>query len=107
MDLAEKNCKKVILNDHPLKGQDLSKLREQVSSDWSLDKNEFIKRSFTFNDFKETMRFVNKVADLAEQEQHHPDMFVGYGKAELEFTTHDVGGLSEKDFIMAAKIDRI
>jgi len=64
-----------------------------------------ISHSFSFSDFKEAMVFVNKVGELAEQEGHHPDFYIHYNKVVLEIWTHDVGGLSINDFILAAKID--
>jgi len=73
---------------------------------WKLDAEaKKISREFTFVDFKETMKFVNKVADIAEAEGHHPDLHVFYGRVEIVLWTHAVGGLSENDFILAAKIN--
>jgi 4a-hydroxytetrahydrobiopterin dehydratase len=66
-----------------------------------------ISRNFTFTDFKEAMLFVNKVADLAESEGHHPDISISWNKVGILLTTHAIGGLSENDFIVAAKIDLI
>ena len=66
-----------------------------------------IKREFTFEDFVQAMGFVNKVADTAEEEGHHPDIYIYYNKVVLELHTHAVGGLFENDFIMAAKINTI
>lgn len=76
---------------------------------WSLirDTEHKIRKQFTFKDFKEAMEFVNKVADIAETEQHHPDIKIVYSKVQIELFTHAVGGLSENDFIMAAKIDKL
>ncbi len=76
---------------------------------WTLDRDDIhkIRRSFKFKDFKEAMRFVNEVAELAEQEGHHPVIHVNYNKVELELWTHAIRGLFENDFIMAAKIDQI
>ena len=73
---------------------------------WSIEKNN-IKKSFKFKDFREAMRFVNAVANIAEQEGHHPDMTISYNKVLLTLTTHAIGGLSRNDFIVAAKIDEI
>lgn len=64
-----------------------------------------ISKEFKFKDFKESMAFINKVAELAESEGHHPDIFVFYSRVKLELWTHAVGGLSENDFILAAKIN--
>ncbi len=66
-----------------------------------------LRRQFQFKNFKEAIVFVNKVADIAEQEGHHPDIYVFYNKVQIELFTHAVGGLSENDFIMAAKIDKL
>lgn len=66
-----------------------------------------IKKQFTFKNFKGAMAFVNKVADLAESEGHHPDIFISYNKVRLELWTHAIGGLSENDFIIAAKINNL
>lgn len=76
---------------------------------WSLirDGEHKIRKQFTFRDFKGSMKFVNKVADIAEEEQHHPDIYIFYNKVQLDLFTHAVGGLSENDFIMAAKIDEL
>ena len=76
---------------------------------WSLirDGEHKIRKQFTFEDFKEAMKFVNKVADIAEEQQHHPDIKIVYNKVQIELFTHAVGGLSENDFILAAKINKI
>ena len=69
--------------------------------------NHSIKKKFKFEDFKQAMVFVNKVADLANSEGHHPDIYIFYSIVEIELYTHAVKGLSENDFIMAAKMDKI
>ncbi|MFQ5836347.1 MAG: 4a-hydroxytetrahydrobiopterin dehydratase [Candidatus Bathyarchaeia archaeon] len=71
---------------------------------WKWRENK-IRRVYRFKDFNESMRFVNKVADLAEEEGHHPNIFISWNKVTL--TTHAIGGLSENDFILAAKIDKL
>lgn len=73
---------------------------------WTL-KDQIIDRTFHFQNFKESMKFVNQVADIAEAEGHHPDVYILYSTVRLELTTHDVQGLSVNDFIVAAKIDQI
>ena len=70
-------------------------------------KNGRIEKSYRFRDFKEAMRFVNRVAELAESEGHHPDIYVSWNRVRLSLTTHSIGGLSDNDFILAAKIDRL
>ena len=74
---------------------------------WSLVNNK-ITRDFKFKDFKEAINFANKIADLAERENHHPNILIhGWNKVKLELTTHAIKGLSENDFIMAAKINSL
>lgn len=80
-------------------------LHAQLHTDWSLTENQKIQRAFVFKNFKEAMAFVTRVADIAEQEQHHPDIHVFYNKVMIELWTHAVSGLSENDFIVASKID--
>lgn len=81
-------------------------LRE--TPEWGADA-EFkeIKRVFKFKDFKEAMVFVNRVADVAEAEGHHPDITINWNKVSLSLSTHSIGGLSENDFILAAKINQL
>ena len=75
---------------------------------WKLaDDKKSISRNFEFKDFKGSMEFVNKVADIANAEGHHPDISIFYNKVKLELSTHAVGGLSENDFILAAKINQL
>lgn len=76
--------------------------------DWMLvDEAHLLVKQFMFANFKKTMEFVNKVAAIAEEEGHHPDMVVSYGSVSIELSTHAIGGLSENDFVLAAKIDKI
>lgn len=92
----------------PLTPQEAEELSKQLSDEWSvIDEAHLLARQFMFKDFKETMKFVNEVARLAEEEGHHPDMTVSYDSVTIELMTHAVGGLSENDFILAAKIDKI
>ena len=75
---------------------------------WELaEDDKKLKRGFKFKDFKEAMEFVNKVAEVANEEDHHPDIYIFYNEVNLELSTHAIGGLSENDFIMAAKINEI
>jgi len=76
--------------------------------DWSLDEaGKEISRSFKFKNYYETMAFVNALAWIAHREDHHPDLQVGYNRVLVRFSTHSIGGLSENDFICAAKIDAL
>ncbi len=74
--------------------------------DWKID-GKRISKTFKFEDFYETMAFVNAVAWIANRENHHPDLEVGYNRCAIHYTTHSVGGLSEKDFVCAAQVDAL
>jgi 4a-hydroxytetrahydrobiopterin dehydratase len=107
-ELAKKKCAPCEGGVPPLTPERAGELLKQLSPEWMLvDGGRLLARSFTFKNFKQTMIFVNKVADIAEAEGHHPDMTVGYGTLGVELTTHAIGGLSENDFIVAAKIDTL
>ena len=92
----------------PLTPAEAAALLAQVSSDWVLvDEARAIRRDFAFRDFYRTMSFVNALAHIANIEDHHPDLEVGYNYCRVRFTTHAVKGLSENDFVCAAKVDQI
>ena len=86
---------------------EVKKYLAELKTPWEVLDGKKIKREFKFKDFKEAIGFVNKVAALAESEGHHPDIHIFYNRVVLELTTHAVGGLSENDFILAAKIDQL
>lgn len=91
----------------PLTREEAKKYAANIDPDWHFIADNKIFREFVFRDFKEAMAFVKSVADIAEEEGHHPDIQLSYNKLRLELTTHAIKGLSENDFAMAAKIDRI
>ncbi len=74
---------------------------------WTIEKEQHLQREFRFPDFKQALTFVNRVGEVAEQEGHHPDILLAWGKVEVTLWTHKIDGLTESDFIMAAKIDRL
>lgn len=105
-ELAAKRCLPCEGGARPLSRQDAQKLLGSLHKDWSLnDDATEIRRDFRFKGFNKTMGFVNAVAWIANNENHHPDMEVGWGHCLLRFGTHAIGGLSENDFICAAKVD--
>ncbi|MEK7660241.1 MAG: 4a-hydroxytetrahydrobiopterin dehydratase [Patescibacteria group bacterium] len=106
-NLSTKHCVPCEGGVAPLTREQVDDLRGSIGM-W--DVSEDIKKLshiFTFTNFVEAMQFVDKVADIAESEGHHPDIHISYNKVTLELSTHAIGGLSENDFILAAKIDTI
>jgi 4a-hydroxytetrahydrobiopterin dehydratase len=105
--LAERKCVPCEGNVPPLTPDKAGELLKELD-EWSLiDDAHLLAKSFRFKDFAQTMEFVNKIAAIAEEEGHHPDLTVTYGAVTVELMTHAIGGLSENDFIVAAKIDQI
>jgi 4a-hydroxytetrahydrobiopterin dehydratase len=104
--LADKTCVPCRGGVPPLKGKELEALHKIVPR-WSVVNQHHITRAFTFPDFKQALDFVNRVGALAEEQGHHPDILLAWGKAEVTMWTHKIDGLTESDFIMAAKIDRL
>jgi 4a-hydroxytetrahydrobiopterin dehydratase len=105
MKLQEQKCVPCHGGMPPLSREDAIVMHEEIP-EWTLRDNA-VERTFTFKDFREAMKFVNKVAETAEQEGHHPDIHIYYSKVRIELTTHKIKGLSENDFILAAKINNI
>jgi 4a-hydroxytetrahydrobiopterin dehydratase len=105
-DLAGKTCVPCRGGVLPLKGKELQDLAKQVSG-WKVVNEHHITKSFTFPDFKGALAFVNKVGEVAESQGHHPDILLDWGKAEITTWTHKINGLTESDFILAAKFDRL
>jgi 4a-hydroxytetrahydrobiopterin dehydratase len=92
---------------HALSIEEVSKLLPQVP-DWTVDSDvKHLTKQFTFKDFAEAMVFANRIADIAEVEDHHPDLAISWGKVGVDLSTHSVGGLSEKDFAVASKIEAL
>lgn len=110
-DFAQKHCVPCEGGEAPLSNQQEDALIPKIGKDWTLVRDlspdvHKLHRIYRFKHFKEAMVFVNKIAEIAEAEGHHPDIFLSYNKVRIDLYTHAVKGLSENDFIMAAKIDR-
>ena len=107
-DLLEKKCQPCEGGVPPLESAAAEELLKALDDAWSISSDgKWIRREFEFTGFNRTMGFVNAVAWIANTEGHHPDLEVGYGKCVVNYTTHAIDGLSENDFICAAKIDRL
>ena len=105
-DLANKTCVPCRGGVPPMKGKELSEYLKQVSN-WKAVNEHHLSKTFAFPDFKQALAFVNKVGAIAEEQGHHPDIFLTWGKAEVTTWTHKIDGLTESDFILAAKIDQL
>jgi 4a-hydroxytetrahydrobiopterin dehydratase len=103
--LVDQRCKQYSSDTPPLTKAEAERLMKQLP-EWALNIKE-IKREYRFQDFRQAMDFVDGVAELADDENHHPDILISYNKVRLTLSTHKIGGLSQNDFILAAKIDRL
>jgi 4a-hydroxytetrahydrobiopterin dehydratase len=103
-DLARKSCVPCKGGTPPLTSAEIAPLIGQLKG-WAVEREHHLRKTFRFRDFKATLEFVNRVGAIAEQEGHHPDISFGWGKAAIEIWTHKIDGLTESDFILAAKID--
>lgn len=107
-ELAEKHCKPCEGGVAPYSREEAQTLLSQLDKQWVLStEGPYLRREFRFRDFYRTMSFVNAVAHVANIEDHHPDLEVGYNYCRVQYTTHAIQGLSENDFICAAKVDAI
>ena len=107
-ELAARSCKPCEGGVPPLDAEQAAAQLKALHGDWRLDPTgTAIERAYRFRDFYRTMSFVNALAHVANVEDHHPDLEVGYNYCRVRYTTHAIKGLSENDFICAAKIDRL
>lgn len=104
-ELAGRRCVPCEGGTPPLPPEVIAGLQPQVDAAWELQDGTRLRRSFKFGDFTDAFGFATRVALVAESEGHHPDFEIGWGRVALVLTTHTVGGLTDNDFIMAAKID--
>ena len=109
-DLLNKKCVPCEGGVTPFDISEIHKYQKKVD-DWDVKKNEknnfFLEKNFKFKNFIDSQNFINKVGEISEKENHHPDILFGWGYAIIKITTHAIEGLSENDFILAAKIDQI
>jgi len=109
-DLSKKKCIPCEGNIPPFDISEIHKYLKKVDG-WEVESNKdqsfFLKKEFTFKNFLKSQNFVNKVSEIAEKENHHPDISFGWGYCKIKIFTHAIKGLAESDFILAAKIDKI
>ena len=105
-ELAGRTCVPCKGGTPPLKGEELDVLRRQLP-EWEVIEEHHLKRVYRFKNFREALDFVNKVGNLAEEHGHHPDISFGWGYAKVTVWTHKIDGLTESDFVFAAKVDTL
>jgi 4a-hydroxytetrahydrobiopterin dehydratase len=105
-ELASRACVPCRGGVPPLKGEEITKLLGELKA-WSVVSEHHLIKVFKLRDFKEALEFVNRIGELAEEQGHHPDICFGWGRVEITIWTHKIDGLTESDFILAAKIDAL
>lgn len=103
--LAAKECLPCKGGVPPLKGNELYVLHEKLDNDWRLVNDHHLEKSYTFNGYAPAVEFTNKVAEIAEVQNHHPDILLAWGKVTVTIWTHKIDGLTESDFVFAAKTE--
>ncbi len=106
MDLAERTCIPCRGGVPPMTPQQIAELLPHLQG-WTVVDNHHLVKSYRFPDFASALEFVNRVGALAEEQNHHPDICLSWGKVDISLWTHKINGLSESDFVFAAKVDRI
>jgi 4a-hydroxytetrahydrobiopterin dehydratase len=106
-DLASQKCSACEGHAMALKGRELEGFAERLGHGWEVVGEEHLVKEFEFPDFKEALGFTNRVGAIAEEEGHHPDIYLSWGKVRVSISTHKVGGLTESDFILAAKVEGV
>jgi 4a-hydroxytetrahydrobiopterin dehydratase len=107
MNLAAKHCVPCEGTEDPFGDVEIARYMPGLSRTWDVADGKKIRHQFTFKTFPESVAFVNKILPIAESEGHHPDIHIYYNKVTIELWTHAIGGLSENDFVMAAKIENL
>ena len=105
-NLADRQCVPCRGGVPALTAADIAPLAAQIP-DWRVVDEHHLQRTYKFADFRETLDFVNRIGELAEEQGHHPDICFGWGKADISIWTHKIDGLTESDFVLAAKIDKL
>lgn len=104
-ELVQKKCTPCAIGTTSLKGKELHPLYMQLGEGWKIVEEHHLEKAYSFKNFKEALAFTNTVGSVAEKEGHHPNIFLAWGAVTLQIWTHKVDGLTESDFILAAKIE--
>ncbi|HJN50644.1 MAG: 4a-hydroxytetrahydrobiopterin dehydratase [Pseudomonadales bacterium] len=107
MDLSSKQCIPCRGGVSPLKGKLLDELHDQLNDGWEIVDEHHLTRSFRFKDFTGALVYVNRIGEMANEQQHHPDIYLAWGKVRVDVWTHKIDGLTESDFIFAARADQL
>jgi 4a-hydroxytetrahydrobiopterin dehydratase len=105
-NLAKRECVPCRGGVPPLREDEIKELIPQLNG-WEAINNHHLKKSYAFKNFREALEFINRTGTLAEEQGHHPDICFGWGRADITIWTHKIDGLTESDFILAAKIDNL
>ena len=105
--LADKTCIPCSGGIPPLMGDALRQLSEELKNDWTVINGHQLEKEFQFKNFKDALAFTNRIGDLAEEQGHHPDIHLAWGSVKICLYTHKIDGLTEADFVLAAKIDTL
>ena len=106
-DLASMECIPCRGGVPPLEGEELESYRGRLGGDWEVVDGHHLEKEFRFDDFAQALAFTNRIGELAEEVNHHPDLKLGWGYVHVSLWTHKIDGLSEADFVWAAKADRL
>ena len=106
-DLTEKFCVPCHADIPPMKAEEIAPLHRKLGASWLVIDNHHLEKSFSFEDFAGALKFTNEVGEIAEREGHHPDILLAWGSAKIMIWTHKIDGLSESDFVLAAKIEQL
>lgn len=106
-ELAEKDCLPSGPDTERLRGPALQELLPRLDSGWELVDEQRLRKSFAFDDFVSALAFVNRIGEMAEEQNHHPDLTLRWGEVVVEIWTHTIDGLAESDFVFAAKVDKL
>ncbi|MBS0625376.1 MAG: 4a-hydroxytetrahydrobiopterin dehydratase [Verrucomicrobia bacterium] len=103
----KKHCEPCKAGAAPLKGESIENFFKELESGWKVISEHHLEKEYTFKNFKEALAFTNRVGEVAETEGHHPDIHLGWGRVKLLIWTHKIDGLTESDFVLAAKCDQL
>lgn len=106
-ELAQKKCVPCKGGVPPLKGAELQQLQDELGSGWDVIDEHHLERTYKFDGYAPAVAFTNAIADLAEDENHHPDILLAYGKVKVSIWTHKIDGLTPSDFYFAAKVEEL